>query len=971
MNWIGKRVSNKIYGDGTIISQDNGIISVRFNSAEEIKRFQCPQCFEKFLTLLDNSDQFVAQKELKQIQAVTLEKQQKAVQSTMKIIEEKQIQRTGKALRKTPKLSPCQSVEEFYSLFSQALSAEIEVLRSEGGKKISLRDGRKINKVKDQYVYVFESEEELPYPDATQISLWKGTERSAGSILSCEEFSVTLLTRQNFGETVSELEISAEPWRLLSSLIDRLHELLDDPSYITRALICDGYKEIDYSKRDIITGQINTCEMASSQPITFVWGPPGTGKTQTLAKIGLESIQCGERVLMLAHSNVAVDGAILRVHQLSQDKKPGQLVRYGYPKQQELLEHEYLTSYNLALHSCPKLKKERGDLLEKQRSHVLNSQQSLRVKTRLTEIRTILSEREKEIVRKAQFVATTVSKAAVDSVIRNSNFDVVIFDEASMAYIPQIIFSASLAKKHFVCVGDFRQLPPIVQSGESSVLNADIFQYCGITSAVDGGWSHKWLCMLDTQYRMHPQISDLSSRIMYGSRLKSAENMEQQRRQTATVSPVSGSAIALVDLTGMMSVCTKTKNRSRFNVLSAMISFAMASHLSEKYEVGIITPYSAQSRLLHAMARDLKAREHLPCDISCATVHQFQGSEKDVIIYDAVDCYRMAHPGMLLTSMENGYANRLFNVALTRAKGKFIGVANFAYLKNKGLSERLMFQKVLRTQENRKILGVEVLKEIQKTNRAAFSLFSEQAGYEHFLKDISQARREIRVEIPDYPTNTSYLGDIIQELNEAKRRGVQVYVRAECKRQLPDIVRQIAVENPFVADPVALIDKKISWFGEPMSSAQFTSEGSTISINTRPIIRFEGIHTARLLNSFLGLADTEDKSKMPDIDQKGKLLTDNFANYILQTKKCPVCGRAMRLKKSKKGKFFLSCTGYPTCQGTELIDVDTVEKYFYRHKKQGQLCTKCHYSLEAKMGQYGLYIQCCGAQKHKYKLDEI
>ena len=39
--------------------------------------------------------------------------------------------------------------------------------------------------------------------------------------------------------------------------------------------------------------------------------------------------------------------------------------------------------------------------------------------------------------------------------------------------------------------------------------------------------------------------------------------------------------------------------------------------------------------------------------IACATVHQFQGSEKDVIIYDATDCYRLAYPGPLLTSRDN------------------------------------------------------------------------------------------------------------------------------------------------------------------------------------------------------------------------------------------------------------------------------------------------------------------------------
>ena len=87
--------------------------------------------------------------------------------------------------------------------------------------------------------------------------------------------------------------------------------------------------------------------------------------------------------------------------------------------------------------------------------------------------------------------------------------------------------------------------------------------------------------------------------------------------------------------------------------------------------------------------------------IACATVHQFQGPEKDVIVYDAVDCYRIPYPGMLLTSTGNNYANRLFNVALTRAKGKFIGVANIAYMDNKNLSSNLMFERVIEGQRRK------------------------------------------------------------------------------------------------------------------------------------------------------------------------------------------------------------------------------------------------------------------------------
>lgn len=73
----------------------------------------------------------------------------------------------------------------------------------------------------------------------------------------------------------------------------------------------------------------------------------------------------------------------------------------------------------------------------------------------------------------------------------------------------------------------------------------------------------------------------------------------------------------------------------------------------------------------------------------------------------------------------------------------------------------------------------------------------------------------------------------------------------------------------------------------------------------------------------------------------------------------------MKLIKSKSGKFFLACAGYPACRKTLPVDIDMIEEYFYKNSKKGQHCVQCGYSLEAKAGKYGVYVQCCGAQRHK------
>ena len=185
------------------------------------------------------------------------------------------------------------------------------------------------------------------------------------------------------------------------------------------------------------------------------------------------------------------------------------------------------------------------------------------------------------------------------------------------------------------------------------------------------------------------------------------------------------------------------------------------------------------------------------------------------------------------------------------------------------------------------------------------------------------------------------------------------------------MLKPFAIENPFVANPVVLIDKKIVWFGMPSSDAKFKSEGSILQTRYRPVIRFEGAHTAASLYGFMEMSKTVDQSKTVSTDDNGKAITDTFASYVLANKKCPSCGKPMKMQKSRKGKFFLACTSYPACHETALVDVELVEQYFYRNGGTGQHCTRCNRSLEAKLGPYGLYIQCCGYPPHRYKLDEI
>lgn len=967
MDLTGKRVHHRSFGDGVITEQKKTTIVVTFRDGA--KMFSYPGCFQTYLKILDTDLKEDVQEVVSQHEHAETAERKQRINELQTSISSNRRQEKDKSVQ----IKPFASVADFCQAYRMALSAEISFIRMTGGKHILLQEGKRIGRDNGQFVYLLESEDELNYPEGTPVTIWKGQSQISGKILNCEAFSVYLISELDLGAEVEMLNISAEACYLLQSVSERLMDLSLEPSEIAQDLICNGLKEIDYRNSDIAKGQETAVRMSLEQAITFVWGPPGTGKTQTLAKIAWAHIDKGERVLMLSYSNVSVDGAILRVTSLKNDVFPGQLVRYGFPKDKRISEHPYLSSYNLAINNYPDLLKRRTQLQAEKKRLEKNDPKLIQVEKELNEIRRELRAAESQCVRNAKFVATTVSKAIVDKEIRNGAFDVVIFDEASMATIPQIAYAAKLARKNFVCMGDFRQLPPIVQSSKESPLNADIFQYCGITQAVDQGSNHKWLCLLDTQYRMHPEIADFAGRSIYNGLLKSANGMTEKREKTVMAEPFAGRAMEFVDLSGTMSTCIKSSDDSHANVLSAFVTFSLALKAAQTQEVGIITPYHAQSRLLHAMVRDVNELEALPHAIKCATVHQFQGSEEDVIVYDAVDCYRLPFPGALIASTAGRYADRLFNVAMTRSKGKFICVANGSFMRNKGMSENLMFMQMLKSYRATAPMIPEIIRPDDDLEKYYFDFVEKENQVDEFIKDLATARREVRIDIPDSPANSDInTTRIAQALAEAQSRGVKVFVRAESKKNLHPTLKYFAVENHYLTDPVTLIDKTVTWFGMPESAACFKIEGRTSAINNRPCIRFWGTHTAKILYGLLEMSQVMDQAKTVEKDAQGNLITDKLSDYVLAHKKCPVCGKPMQLKKSRNQKYFLSCSGYPSCKHTEFVETEFVEEYFY-HKgnKNGMLCPRCGCSLEAKISRYGIYVQCCGGKRHKYGLDEI
>jgi len=93
---------------------------------------------------------------------------------------------------------------------------------------------------------------------------------------------------------------------------------------------------------------------------------------------------------------------------------------------------------------------------------------------------------EQIIISEARVIATTLTSAYLRDTIQSRRFDTVILDEASMAPIPALWVAASLADRNVIAVGDFEQLPPVVQSKHEVALKwlgQDVFDIAGMTSA--------------------------------------------------------------------------------------------------------------------------------------------------------------------------------------------------------------------------------------------------------------------------------------------------------------------------------------------------------------------------------------------------------------------------------------------------------------------------------------------------------
>ncbi|KAI8871673.1 P-loop containing nucleoside triphosphate hydrolase protein, partial [Ramicandelaber brevisporus] len=288
-----------------------------------------------------------------------------------------------------------------------------------------------------------------------------------------------------------------------------------------------------------------------------------------------------------------------------------------------------------------------------------------------------------QILRETEILCCTLSSSGHEMLAgMNTTFETVIIDEAAQSVELDSLIPLKYGCRRCILVGDPNQLPPTVLSQAAQRKGYDQSLFVRLQrrnpSAVH---------LLSIQYRMHPAISALPSRMFYNSQLTDGPGLAVT--QTAPWHSDAASRFPpfrFFDVSEGRSHATHTG--AQFNELECEIAVQLVESLCMSFpqidfcrRIGIITPYRKQranianlliSRFGHAVS----------AAIDVNTIDGFQGQEKDIIIFS---CVRASHEGI-------GFLKdrRRINVALTRARKSLFVLGNAEFLRKDDLWGQLV-----------------------------------------------------------------------------------------------------------------------------------------------------------------------------------------------------------------------------------------------------------------------------------------
>lgn len=255
-----------------------------------------------------------------------------------------------------------------------------------------------------------------------------------------------------------------------------------------------------------------------------------------------------------------------------------------------------------------------------------------------------LWKRSQEVLKEYPVILSTTfsSKNSLNSKII---YDYLIIDEASQVDVATGALALSCAK-NVVIVGDTKQLPNVITK-EMEMQSDAIFN----SYHIHEGYSLKKSflqsildvmpnvpqTLLREHYRCHPKIINFCNQKFYRGELIIMTEDHNEKDVLAAIKTVPGNHVR------------EHYSQRQIDVIKHEI---IPKYIIDTQETGIITPYKNQ---VEAIQREIP-------EIDVATVHKFQGKEKDTIIISTVD-------DEITDFADDPY---LINVAVSRAKKKLM-----------------------------------------------------------------------------------------------------------------------------------------------------------------------------------------------------------------------------------------------------------------------------------------------------------